>query len=469
MRLLELASKVVVAVVLLAATLVSASTPAEARRVALVIGNGNYQAVGLLKNPANDANALGAALKRIAFDDVLVAVDADQAAMRQKLGEFSRIAQDADLALVFYAGHGIEVAGENYLIPIDARIGRSKDVEFETVPLRQVQSTVEDIKGTGIIILDACRNNPYIARMIDPGGHRAIGVGLGRPLTRGRSTMIFYSARDGTVASDGSGSNSPFTTALLKFVDRPLEIDFLFRQVRDEVIAATGPDEPQEPFTYGSLGAQPIYLVPPPEKPEPGKLQREPSLDEYRMQFRTAVLDPKWDKQIDFYRQRIAAARDRYEVVSAATGVPWFVIGILHMAEAGGNFRAHLHNGDPLTARTVTVPAGRPKEGNPPFTWEASAIDAIRFEKWDVRTKLWTVEDTLSAFERFNGLAMRRKGLVTPYLWAGTNLYVKGKYVADGVFDPDAVSKQIGAGTLLKYAIPVQDLERNLNWRGGGE
>jgi lysozyme family protein len=445
----------------------------EGRRVALVIGNGQYAAVGALTNPVNDATGMGAALKRLGFSEVKIITEANYNDMRLVLSDFSKLAQDAELALIFYAGHGMEIAGQSYLIPVDAKLARAKDADIEAVPLRTVQATLEDIKGTGVIILDACRNNPFISRMVATGGTRAISAGLARPTTRGNS-LIVYSARDGTTAADGTGVNSPFTTALLKSIEQPLEIDLLFRTVRDEVIVATGPDEPQEPFTYGSLSAKPIYFRDKvqPGQPAPGSapstepLRREPTLDEYRTQFRTAVLDPKVDANVEAYKKMLNAGRERYDTVAQATGVPWMVIGILHVMETGGNFRTHLFNGDPLTARTVNVPVGRPLEGTPPFTWEQSAIAAIKFEKWDVRTKIWTVEDTMSAFEKYNGFGARRRGVVSPYLWSGSNLYRSGKFVADGVWEPTAVSKQIGAAVLLKYAVPVQEIERRLNYRG---
>jgi lysozyme family protein len=441
----------------------------DGKRVALVIGNGQYVSVSTLANPVNDANGIAAALKRLGFAEVKVITEANYNDMRLVLSDFSKLAQDAELALIFYAGHGMEIAGQSYLIPVDARLARAKDADIEAVPLRTVQATLEDIKGTGVIILDACRNNPFISRMVATGGHRAISAGLARPTTRGNS-LIVYSARDGTTAADGTGANSPFTLALLKSIEQPLEIDLLFRTVRDDVIVATGPDEPQEPFTYGSLSAKPIYFRDAVQPGQPAQstepLRREPTLDEYRTQFRTSILDPKVDAEVERYKKILNAGRERYDAVAQATGVPWIVIGILHIMEASGDFRTHLFNGDPLSARTVNVPAGRPLEGNPPFTWEQSAIATIKYEKWDVRTKIWTVEDTMSAFEKFNGLASRKRGVVSPYLWSGSNHYQRGKFVQDGVFDPNAVSKQIGAAVLLKYAVPVQEIERRLNYRG---
>jgi lysozyme family protein len=113
------------------------------------------------------------------------------------------------------------------------------------------------------------------------------------------------------------------------------------------------------------------------------------------------------------------------------------------------NFKTHLHNGDPLTARTVHVPAGRPPTSTPPFTWEASAQDALTFENFDRETD-FTLPRILYLFEHYNGMGYRQFGLATPYLWSFSNHYAKGKFGQDGEFDPELVSKQVGAATLLK-------------------
>jgi lysozyme family protein len=146
---------------------------------------------------------------------------------------------------------------------------------------------------------------------------------------------------------------------------------------------------------------------------------------------------------------KLNANRARYEQVARRFGnMPWYFVGIIHGMEAGFRFDRHLHNGDPLTARTVRVPRGRPA-GNPPFTWEASAQDALADEGFGAVTD-WSDPNLLYLWERYNGLGYRFKGLRTPYLWSYSNLYSKGRYVADGVFDPNAESKQCGAAVMLK-------------------
>jgi lysozyme family protein len=146
----------------------------------------------------------------------------------------------------------------------------------------------------------------------------------------------------------------------------------------------------------------------------------------------------------------IATGKPRYDQVANATGVPWYVIGMIHEMEGGLNFATHLHNGDPLTNRTINVPAGRPPTGVPPFQWEESAIDAVTMEGFSA-VKLWSIERIAYQLEAYNGWGYRTRntGVNSPYLWSATNQYQKGKFVRDGVFDPNAVSGQIGAMALL--------------------
>ena len=150
-----------------------------------------------------------------------------------------------------------------------------------------------------------------------------------------------------------------------------------------------------------------------------------------------------------FWIAPISANRSRYEQVGAALGIPWYFIAAIHGLESSFNFETHLHNGDPLTARTVHVPAGHPRSGQPPFTWIDSAIDAMRLKDFDGLAD-WSIGTTLDRLERYNGLGYRNRGLPSPYLWSYSNHYEKGKFVADRVFDPEAVSKQCGAAVTIK-------------------
>ena len=161
--------------------------------------------------------------------------------------------------MVFYAGHGIEVDRRNFLVPVDARLSSDREVEFETVPLDLVSRAVEGAAGLGLVILDACRDNPFAASMRRAGATRAIGRGLARIEPSGE-TLVAYAAKEGTVASDGLGRNSPYSTALLQYLEEPgLEVGLMFRKVRDAVLAAT--EGAQEPFTYGSLSSEGVWLA----------------------------------------------------------------------------------------------------------------------------------------------------------------------------------------------------------------
>src|SRR5450432_3217306 len=226
-------------------------TPASAQtKVALVIGNSAYRSVPALPNPAHDAADVAASLERLGFPvrPVLFRTNFD---MRQPLVVFGRNVREAEMAVVFFAGHGMEVGGENWLIPVDAELRIDVNAEQEAIALRSVMLTVTSASKLGMVMLDACRNNPFLAKMNRTVLTRSVDRGLAR-VEPTSNVLVAYASRDGTVASDGSGRNSPFTSALLEHMETPgLEINFLFRNVRDEVVAAT--KGAQQPFVYGSL------------------------------------------------------------------------------------------------------------------------------------------------------------------------------------------------------------------------
>lgn len=153
---------------------------------------------------------------------------------------------------------------------------------------------------------------------------------------------------------------------------------------------------------------------------------------------------------------RILENRERYRAVEAETGVPWYVIGIIHKMECNCNFRQHLHNGDPLTARTRLVPKGRPKTGNPPFEWEFSAADALRYDGLDQVTG-WSIERIAWCLEKYNGFGSRLHGVPSAYLWSFTSVYARGKFVSDGIWDAQAVSQQSGGMALLSALMAADD------------
>jgi uncharacterized caspase-like protein len=241
--------------------LITAAAPAAAeKRVALVIGNSAYQHAAKLPNPANDAEAVSILLKSAGFEVVETRKDLGINDMRRAVRDFSDRTQDADIAVVFYAGHGIEVDGSNYLVPVDAKLERDIDVEDETVSLERVLKVLEPAKRLRLVILDACRDDPFAKTMKRTIASRAIGRGLARVEPVTSDTLIAFAAKAGSTAADGDGVFSPFTAALLKHIATPgLDVRIAFGRVRDEVLKSTG--RRQEPFVYGSLGGANLALV----------------------------------------------------------------------------------------------------------------------------------------------------------------------------------------------------------------
>lgn len=230
-----------------------------ASRVALVIGNSAYQNVPFLPNPINDASDLSASLRRLDFDVTLV-TDAKYDGMRRALIDFGRQASGAEIAVIFFAGHGIQIDGENWLIPVDAELATDLNVANETIGLQAFTRAVSNTSKLGLVMLDACRVNPFLAKMRGTKLSRAVDRGFSR-VEPSDNVLVAFSARDGTTATDGSGRNSPFTQSILKNIETPgLEITFMFRNVRDDVMAATRRE--QQPYVYGSLSREMIYLKP---------------------------------------------------------------------------------------------------------------------------------------------------------------------------------------------------------------
>lgn len=246
---------------LLVAALALISQPAFATtRVALVIGNSNYQKVAALPNPDNDAAAFAATMTKAGFDVVDSRHDLSAVDMRRALREFADKARKADIAVIYYAGHGIEVEGTNYLIPVDAVLERDTDVYDEALSLDRVLVAVEPAKQLRLVILDACRDNPFSKNMKKV-GMRSIGRGLAKVEPTSPNTLIAYAAKAGSTAADGDAKNSPFTTALVRHIATPgLDLRKAFGFVRDDVLKVT--NNRQEPYVYGSLGGEDVPLVP---------------------------------------------------------------------------------------------------------------------------------------------------------------------------------------------------------------
>jgi len=244
----------------LAAAVVALLGPVEAaERVALVIGNSAYSAAPALKNPRNDAEAVSRALERLGFK-VIEGLDVDQTGLKQAVRSFTREIESASVALFYYAGHGLQVNGRNYIIPTDATLQREADLDFETMDLNFVLRQLERKDRTNIVFLDACRNNPLSTKLAAGMGQRSVFVGRGLArVETGVGTFIGYSTQPDAVAQDGTGANSPFTEALLKYIEMPgLDIELLMRRVREDVIEATAGK--QIPWSNSSLVGDRVVL-----------------------------------------------------------------------------------------------------------------------------------------------------------------------------------------------------------------
>jgi tetratricopeptide (TPR) repeat protein len=242
-----------------AAATASRSLPAG-RRVALVIGNSAYTAVPALSNPERDAATVAATLRATGFQKVTLENNLTREGLFNALRTFAADAEQSDWAVVYYAGHGIEINGTNYLIPVDAKLVIDRDVEFEAIALDKVMTAVEGAKKLRLVLLDACRDNPFANQMRRSIASRSIGRGLAE-IEPEAGTLVVYSAKHGQTALDGDGPNSPFVTALINRMKTPgIEVRRLFDLVRDDVMAIT--DRHQQPFSYGSVsGAEDFYFV----------------------------------------------------------------------------------------------------------------------------------------------------------------------------------------------------------------
>ncbi|WKA27614.1 caspase family protein [Bradyrhizobium roseum] len=238
----------------------SAPQPTGTRKVALIVGNGAYQSVAPLANPPRDAKLIASTFRELGFATVTMAPDLGRDKFFAALHEFGVESEKADWAVVYYAGHGMEIGGVNYLIPVDARLKADSDAETQAVALEQVIASVAGAKKLRLVMLDACRDNPFEKTM-----QRTIALKL---VNRGFSNiepeagfMVVYAAKHGETALDGDALNSPFATVLARVIKEPkIEVRKLFDIVRDDVWKAT--NRAQQPFTYGSLpGREDFYFV----------------------------------------------------------------------------------------------------------------------------------------------------------------------------------------------------------------
>ncbi len=278
------------------------------RRVALVIGNSAYKHVPKLTNPVNDAGAIEKLLRTAGFDVIESKQNLGVNDLKRTVRDFTDMTKDADIAVVYYAGHGIEVDGTNYMIPVDAELARDIDVEDEAVSLDRIVRVLEPVKRLRLVILDACRDNPFGRKMKRTIGTRSIGSGLAKVEVQTSDTMIAFAAKAGSTAADGEGRNSPFATALVNNLGIPgLDLRIAFGRVRDDVLKATS--HRQEPFVYGSLGGSTVSLVPAPAADPAVAMQAEMRRDfELAGQIGTKEA---WDQFLSVYSNGLYAGLAR--------------------------------------------------------------------------------------------------------------------------------------------------------------
>ena len=252
------------------------------RRVALVVGNSAYQNAPRLDNPMNDAAAIADLFRKIGFDVVTAKSDLGILEFKRTIREFVNTVRDADIGVIYYAGHGIEISGINYMIPVDAKLASDLDAEDEAVDLDRLVRALEPARRLRLVIIDACRDNPFGRKMQRTVATRAVSSGLAKVEPTASDTLIAYAAKAGSTAEDGTERHSPFTAALLKNLVEPgLDVRIAFGRIRDEVSKRTG--NRQEPFVYGSLGGTTVSLVPPPESK-----RTEPTTAEIRNDYELA-------------------------------------------------------------------------------------------------------------------------------------------------------------------------------------
>jgi hypothetical protein len=239
------------------------SAHAAGRRLALVVGNAAYQHAPLLRNPRNDASDLAVALERLGFT-VIKGIDLDKSAMDRTIQQFAAALQGAEAAVFFYAGHGLQVNGVNYLVPTDAQLATAAAPDFELVRLDSVQKSMERESATNVLFLDACRNNPLARNLARGMGTRSAEIGRGlAAVESGVGTLISFSTQPGNVALDGSGRNSPFTAALLKqLASSQDDLSSLLINVRNDVMSST--QNQQVPWEHSALRAKFYFAGPQP-------------------------------------------------------------------------------------------------------------------------------------------------------------------------------------------------------------
>ena len=284
------------------------------KRVALVIGNSAYQRVPVLANPAKDSDDVAEMFRKAGLTVVTAKHDLGAVEMRRTLRDFADEVRDADVAIIYYAGHGMEIEGTNYLIPVDALLERDIDAFDEAIPLDRLMSVMEPAKKLRLVILDACRDNPFSKAMKHSVATRAVERGLAKIEPSSPNTLVAFAAKAGSTAADGDDKNSPYTAALLRHLPKPgLDLRKAFGFVRDDVMKVTR--NRQEPFIYGSLGGEDVALVPAPQQNIPPPDPNANARDDYDLAQQINVVSA-WNAFINkypsgFYTDLAKAQRDK--------------------------------------------------------------------------------------------------------------------------------------------------------------
>ena len=318
---------------------------AEERRVALVIGNSSYRNAQPLPNTLNDARDMTGALRKVGFE-VVDGLDLDKRGMDQAVTRFARLARDADAVLFYYAGHGLQFNGENYLVPVEARVEDEVSVQYETTRLNDVITALGFARGVKIMVLDACRNNPFVRQLASKQATRSFAVGNGlAPIARAQGMVVAYATQANDVAADGAGRNSPFTAALVQEIQTPgLEIASMFRRVQKVVHDATGGRQTPE-LSLSLLGD--FYLNREETDADVWRAIRasdDPSvLNGFIKRFPTSFFAIDARTKLDLIERRAVEERDRDRLARefSELGVEQRTVGLGPVTGFGGRAQGH--------------------------------------------------------------------------------------------------------------------------------
>lgn len=420
---------IVLGMVLAAMTVAATDLRAE-RRVALVIGNGAYEHAAQLSNPVNDAMAVADLFREAGFDVVDARENLGSLEIKRAIREFTAQTRNADIAVVYFAGHGIEVSGTNYLIPVDAKLANDFDAEDEALALDRVVRALEPAKRLRLVILDACRDNPFLRTMQRTLALRAVVGGLAKVEPTSTDTLIAFAARAGSTAADGDGVNSPFTTALLKNLAQPgLDVRLAFGRVRDDVLKSTG--SRQEPFVYGSLGGSTVALVPEQKHDATPAVSASDVRRDYELAERVGTAEA-WDSFLAVYKSgfyadlaRAARAKVAAAAPAASSAVPAFAPGPAIAALPAPDAESPPAKPDPAAlARDLQIELKRVgcDPGTADGKWSAKSRSALGLFNRHAGTRLDVKAASLGALEAVRGKDARVCPLV-----CGTGMRLEGE------------------------------------------